>query len=150
VSLEAWQIALRREFGRAQRFRLQNIGAEPVFSEFTVSNPQTGGSYRVAIRGRNPCDNYCSCPDFAVNTLGTCKHIEFTLAVLERKRASRAALGAGFIPTTPRSTSAMARSARSHSAPAGAARLQSAASRPATSIRTASSGRRPMSISNPS
>ena len=98
VSLEAWQIALRREFGRAQRFRLQNIGTEPVFSEFTISNPQTGGSYRVAIRGRNPGDNYCACPDFAVNTLGTCKHIEFTLAVLERKRGSRAALGAGFHP----------------------------------------------------
>ncbi len=98
MSLEAWQIALRRDFGRAQRFRLQNIGAEPVFSEFIVSNPQTGGSYRVAIRGRNPGDNYCACPDFAVNTLGTCKHIEFTLAVLERRRGGRAALKAGFHP----------------------------------------------------
>ena len=98
MSLEAWQIALRREFGRTQRFRLQNIGAEPVFSEFTVSNPQTGGSYRVAIRGRKPGDNFCSCPDFAINTLGTCKHIEFTLAALERTRGSRAALRAGFHP----------------------------------------------------
>ena len=98
MSLEAWQIALRREFGRAQRFRLENIGAEPVFSEFTVTNPQSGGSYRVAIRGRNPSDNFCSCPDFATNTLGTCKHIEFTLAALERTRGGRASLRAGFHP----------------------------------------------------
>ena len=98
MSLEAWQIALRREFGRAQRFRLKNIGGDPVFSEFTVTNPQTGGSYRVAIRGRDPGDNYCACPDFVVNTLGTCKHIEFTLAALERTRGGWAALQAGFHP----------------------------------------------------
>ncbi len=98
MSLEAWQTALRRDFGRAQRFLLQNTGAEPVFSEFTVTNPQTKGAYRVAIRGRNPGDNYCSCPDFAVNTLGTCKHIEFTLARLERQRSGRAAFAAGFQP----------------------------------------------------
>ena len=96
--MEAWQAGLRRNFGRAQRFRLENLGAEPVFSEFTVTNPKTMGSYRVAIRGRHPGDNYCSCPDFAVNTLGTCKHIEFTLAALERRRGGRAALVAGFRP----------------------------------------------------
>jgi superfamily II DNA or RNA helicase len=98
MSLEAWQIALRRDFGRAQRFRLENLGTEPIFSEFTVTNPTTQGSYRVAIRGRSPGDNYCSCPDFAINTLGTCKHIEFTLAALERKRGARAAFAAGFHP----------------------------------------------------
>jgi hypothetical protein len=98
MSLEAWQTALRGDFGRAQRFRLENLGTEPVFSEFTVTNPQTKGSYRVAIRGRHPGDNFCSCPDFAVNTLGTCKHIEFTLATLNRRRGGRAALVAGFQP----------------------------------------------------
>ena len=98
MSLEAWQIALRRDFGRAQRFRLENIGGEPVFSEYTVTNPQSARSYRVAIRGRVPGDNYCSCPDFATNTVGTCKHIEFTLAALERKRGGRRALAAGYRP----------------------------------------------------
>jgi superfamily II DNA or RNA helicase len=96
MSLEAWQTALRREFGRAQRFGFQNMGTEPIFSEFTVTNPQSGGTYRVAIRGQNPGDNYCSCPDFAVNTLGTCKHIEFMLGRLERIRGGRAAFRAGF------------------------------------------------------
>jgi len=96
MSLEAWQIALRREFGRQQNFRLKNVGPEPVFSEFEVTNPQTKRTYRVAIRGENPGNNFCSCPDFAVNTLGTCKHIEFTLSRLRRKPGAKAAFARGF------------------------------------------------------
>jgi superfamily II DNA or RNA helicase len=98
MSIEEWQIALRREFGRAQNFRIENIGGESVFSEFLVTNPETAGTYRVAIRGQHPGDNYCSCPDFAVNTLGICKHIEFALAKLERKRGAKKAFREGFHP----------------------------------------------------
>ena len=35
-----------------QRFAIENVGGEAVFSEFRVSNPQTNRIYRVAIRGR--------------------------------------------------------------------------------------------------
>src|SRR5207248_160061 len=76
MSLEEWQIELRRQFGREQNYLLKNLGDEPLFSEFEVTNPQTRGAYRVQIRGARPGDNHCSCPDFATNTLGTCKHIE--------------------------------------------------------------------------
>jgi len=98
MSLEAWQTALRREFGRQQRFHLENVGREEVFSEFHVTNPATGGLYRVAIRGLKPGDNFCSCPDFSVNTLGTCKHIEFTLAMLLKRRGARALFRQGYRP----------------------------------------------------
>ncbi len=98
MSLEDWQIELRRQFGREQSYRLENTGDHPIFSAFLVTNPQAQSSYRVHIRGVQPGDNYCSCPDFATNTLGTCKHIEFTLATLERKRGGVAALRAGFQP----------------------------------------------------
>ncbi len=98
MSLEQWQIALRREFGQKQNFRLKNAGREPVFSEFEVTNPQTKRTYRVAIRGEGLGENFCSCPDFTTNTLGTCKHVEFTLARLRRKRDNRKALAAGFHP----------------------------------------------------
>ena len=43
-------------------------------------------------------DSYCSCPDFATNNLGTCKHIEFTLGKLLAKRGGKAALKSGFAP----------------------------------------------------
>jgi len=98
MPLEQWQIALRKQFAQKQIFRLKNVGDEPIFSEFTVTNPETGGKYRVAIRGQRIGDNYCSCPDFAVNTLGTCKHIEFTLAKLQRKRGGKKAFAEGYQP----------------------------------------------------
>ena len=98
MSLEAWQRALRRQFGREQRFLLKNTGGHPVFSEFEVTNPQSRNTYRVVIRGSEPGNNFCPCPDFTTNTLGTCKHIEFTLARLGRKRGNRQALARGFEP----------------------------------------------------
>jgi len=98
MSLEQWQVALRREFGRQQDFRLKNTGTEPIFSDFEVTNPQTRRTYRVAIRGHALGENYCSCPDFAVNTLGTCKHIEFTLARLGRTRQAKVTLALGCQP----------------------------------------------------
>ena len=48
----------------------------------------SGQEYRVAMRGPGLFDNYCSCPDFARNTLGTCKHIESLLARLRKKHRS--------------------------------------------------------------
>jgi superfamily II DNA or RNA helicase len=98
MSLEAWQIALRRQLGREETFTLTNVGGQPIFSEFLVTNPRSGNTYRVAIRGDRPGANFCSCPDFATNTLGTCKHVEFTLARLERRRGARAALARGWTP----------------------------------------------------
>src|SRR5579863_7424011 len=79
-----WQRGLRRQFGREQSFRLENLTSEPFFSEFRVSNPASKSSYRVVIRGKGPGGNFCSCPDYATNDLGTCKHIEFMLARLEK------------------------------------------------------------------
>src|SRR5487761_1299477 len=93
-----WQRRLRRQFGREQAFSAENLGAEPVFSEFRGHNPQSKFSYRVAIRGSIPGDNFCSCPDYASNELGTCKHIEFTLARLEKKRGAKLAFSRGYQP----------------------------------------------------
>lgn len=93
-----WQRALRRQFGREQAFGLENIGTEPFFSEFRVSNPQSKSAYRVAIRGKLPGDNHCACPDYASNELGTCKHIEFVLARLEKKRGAKTAFARGYQP----------------------------------------------------
>jgi superfamily II DNA or RNA helicase len=93
-----WQRGLRRQFGREQAFGLENLGSEPFFSEFKVSNPVSKSSYRVAIRGLEPGSNFCSCPDYTTSELGTCKHIEFTLAQLERKPGAKAAFARGYQP----------------------------------------------------
>src|SRR5882757_9720263 len=93
-----WQRGLRRQFGREQAFGLENLGSDPFFSEFRVSNPVSKSGYRVAIRGLGPGGNFCSCPDYATSELGTCKHLEFTLARLEKKRGARAAFARGYQP----------------------------------------------------
>jgi superfamily II DNA or RNA helicase len=98
LSVEEWQTGLRRQFGREQPYHLEKLGPEHIFSDYAVTNPQTKGRYRVAIRGEAPGCNYCSCPDFATNDLGTCKHIEFTLERIRARRGGAAALRRGFTP----------------------------------------------------
>ncbi|WP_036283233.1 DEAD/DEAH box helicase [Methylocystis sp. ATCC 49242] len=93
-----WQRGLRRQFGREQVFALENLSSEPFFSDFRVSNPVSKSSYRVAIRGLGPGGNFCSCPDYSTSELGTCKHIEFTLAQLEKKRGAKTAFARGYQP----------------------------------------------------
>jgi len=84
LSLRDWQIGLRRQFGQEQEFTLTNRGDHPVWSDFTVGNPGRNTIYRLALRGKEPGDNFCSCPDFRTNGLGTCKHIEWALHKLSR------------------------------------------------------------------
>jgi hypothetical protein len=99
ISLEEWQIALRRQFGRDQNFALSNLDEDPLFGDFRVTNPKSGGAYQVSIRSSALAANRCTCADFATNELGTCKHIEFALAKLERRRGAKAALTRGQMPT---------------------------------------------------
>src|SRR5512140_670219 len=54
------------------------------FGDYRVKSA-SGKTYRVAMRGPGLFENYCSCPDFAVNTLGTCKHIEALLLQLRQR-----------------------------------------------------------------
>lgn len=42
--------------------------------------------YRVHIRAFNRRANHCTCPDFATNELGTCKHVEAVLHRLRKRR----------------------------------------------------------------
>ncbi|GIK97168.1 MAG: helicase [Alphaproteobacteria bacterium] len=98
LSPQDWQRVLRRQFGSEQVFGLENLGDEPFFSEFRVSNPASKSSYRVAIRGLGPGGNFCSCPDYATNELGTCKHLEFVLSKLVSKRGAKAAFARGYKP----------------------------------------------------
>ncbi len=53
---------------------ISSDGSE-IWTDYTVTNRASGRSYRVALRGFEPGQSYCSCPDFRKNTLGTCKHI---------------------------------------------------------------------------
>jgi superfamily II DNA or RNA helicase len=98
LELEEWQRLLRQDYGQKQSFTLKNLGEDPFFSDFSVFNPDTQKTYKVAIRGAETGMNFCSCPDFSINHLGTCKHIEFTLAQLMKKRGAPKAFQQGYTP----------------------------------------------------
>ena len=83
MTIEEWQIALRRQYAEKQSFNVKNIGNQSVFSDFLVYNPKSDKEYKIAIRSYEFGENYCSCPDFRRNELGTCKHIEFVLLQLK-------------------------------------------------------------------
>src|SRR5438477_2751946 len=73
------QIDIRRQRAKAGKFTIENLGKNRVFSDYRVTNPESGGQYEVHVRGFDLGDNTCTCPDFKSNTLGTCKHIEAVL-----------------------------------------------------------------------
>jgi superfamily II DNA or RNA helicase len=78
------QIAERRERAAAAIAKvLERPRGEP-YGDYRVKSA-SGKTYRVAMRGPGLFENYCSCPDFAVNTLGTCKHIEALLMRLGKR-----------------------------------------------------------------
>ena len=88
LTVDEWQAALRKQFAAEQDFEIKNSGNHPVFSDFEVYNPKSGKTYKVSIRDNENSYNFCSCPDFRVNGLGTCKHIENVLLTLKKKKTN--------------------------------------------------------------
>lgn len=87
LSLEEWQKALRIQVAKKENLHIDH--AKNVDEGyFTVFNPKNGKSYSVVYRGGASSWNYCSCPDFRTNRLGTCKHIE-AVAMAKNGRYSR-------------------------------------------------------------
>src|SRR5713226_2515129 len=80
------QIAERRDRAGQTVVRVLNRPAAGPYGDYKIKSA-SGRTYRVAVRGPGLFENYCSCPDFAVNTLGTCKHIEAILSQLRRRNS---------------------------------------------------------------
>ena len=81
------EIGLRRWRGSTEIHEV--VGLEPdhgFFGDFRVRST-SGGGYEVEIRSLDGLTNSCGCVDHRVNALGTCKHIEGTLAALKRGKA---------------------------------------------------------------
>ena len=75
----------RRERARAERMAVKSADPEQPWTDYTATSTISGKTYRVAVRGNEAGDSYCSCPDFRTNTLGTCKHILHVLSKLKRR-----------------------------------------------------------------
>jgi superfamily II DNA or RNA helicase/predicted nucleic acid-binding Zn finger protein len=79
------QILERRERAQSAIARILRRPIGQSFGDYEIK-AASGKTYRVALRGSGLFESFCSCPDFAINTLGTCKHIEALLIKLRRRR----------------------------------------------------------------
>lgn len=79
------EILRRVQRARDEKHAITNLDPRhPVFSSFRVGSP-SGMTYQVEIRDLQNRAYSCSCPDFRINGLGTCKHIEATHIWLKRR-----------------------------------------------------------------
>ena len=83
--LVAQALADRQERAGSEKMRLTSINPDEIWTDYMVTNAASGKSYRVALRGWERGQSYCSCPDFRQNTLGTCKHILHALEKVRRR-----------------------------------------------------------------
>jgi len=83
-------VADRAKRGRTE-VKVEHVAGHPCFGTWrarSVSSPFSR-SYDVQIRSLDARRNACSCPDFLINRLGTCKHIESVLHRLGQEGAER-------------------------------------------------------------
>ena len=85
MTLEEWQIKLRKQVAQTERFAIHCVDDELYPGEYSVRNPLKNNEYKVVYRGANCPWNYCSCMDFKTSRLGTCKHVEAVRLWLSRK-----------------------------------------------------------------
>ena len=75
----------RKQRAREERMTVRSADPKRPWTDYRVTNASSGRSYRVALRGRERGESYCSCPDFRKNTLGTCKHVLHVLDKVKRR-----------------------------------------------------------------
>jgi SNF2 family DNA or RNA helicase len=81
---------------RAERAKTEKMDVTPtdeteLWADYLVTSQATGKTYRVALRGWERGESYCSCPDYRKNTLGTCKHILHVSTWVKEKFGSQLA-----------------------------------------------------------
>jgi superfamily II DNA or RNA helicase len=78
--------------GRAEVV-VEHLSGEPWFGTWQAASLSTAThfsrQYRVTIRSLQRRANICNCPDFLVNQLGTCKHIEAVLHKIAKRKDYR-------------------------------------------------------------
>ncbi|MCG8653420.1 MAG: DEAD/DEAH box helicase, partial [Pirellulales bacterium] len=77
--------AEREKRAAEETMRVKSMDPSTVWADYVVTSHNTGKSYRVALRGAEPHQSYCSCPDFRTNGLGTCKHILHVAAKVKKR-----------------------------------------------------------------
>jgi len=62
-------LAERKERSQIEKMSIRSQDATKPWTDYLVTNKKSGKTYRVALRGLERGDSYCTCPDFRTNTL---------------------------------------------------------------------------------
>jgi len=84
-ALESRALAEREGRAREEKMTVKSADRARPWTDYLVASAVSGKTYRVALRGRERGQSYCSCPDFRKNALGTCKHVIKVQAWAQRK-----------------------------------------------------------------
>ncbi|MFK7817205.1 MAG: DEAD/DEAH box helicase [Planctomycetaceae bacterium] len=68
-------MAERTERAGKGEMSVRSMDPRKPWVDYVVTSRQSGRTYRVALRGMEASESFCTCPDFRTNQLGTCKHI---------------------------------------------------------------------------
>ena len=89
LTIEEQEMDLRLKRAEKSSFRIHTLEESYFpFSSHEVIG-ETNIKYIVEIRSLSEKINSCSCPDYKVNTLGSCKHIEATLNFVKLKEKKK-------------------------------------------------------------
>ncbi|MCB1095545.1 MAG: DEAD/DEAH box helicase [Verrucomicrobiae bacterium] len=88
---ELVELALADRAKRAEEESMRVVSQDrsTPWTDYVVTSAASGRTYRVALRGTEPGDSFCTCPDFRKNTLGTCKHVLHALGKVRKKFTRR-------------------------------------------------------------
>ena len=82
------EIDFRKKRAQKEQFEITNLDKRKgEFATYEVKSK--GRGYTVELRSIDENINSCSCPDFEVNRLGTCKHIEALKLLYEDKKIEK-------------------------------------------------------------
>jgi hypothetical protein len=84
-------MADRQKRAGEERMKVRSINPGKPWVDYVVTSEQSGKTYRVALRGFDEGESFCTCPDFRTNHLRTCKHVLHVQAKV-KKRFSAAKL----------------------------------------------------------
>ncbi len=84
-ALESRALAERAKRAAEEQMTVKSMAPAAPWADYTVANALSGKTYRVALRGMERGQSYCSCPDFRKNLLGTCKHVLKVQAWVKKK-----------------------------------------------------------------
>ncbi|HRP54838.1 DEAD/DEAH box helicase [Agriterribacter sp.] len=93
-----WQAALRKQIAEEEKFTIKKSDEGLVYGDYTVYSAHSKNTYKVALRSAGNSLNFCTCPDFKTNQLGTCKHIEAVLLKINARPVLRRALQQAYAP----------------------------------------------------